>query len=126
VQGTKGIYSETLDKIYIEGRSPKKSGAPEWEDTSRYHEQYEHPLWKAMGGTAIKYGHGGADYITLHEFVSAVRNKVQTPIDVYDSATWSVIIPLSKKSVASRSAVVDFPDFTRGKWKSAKPIYPAA
>jgi hypothetical protein len=27
--------------------------------------------------------------------------------------------------VASKSAVVDFPDFTRGKWRSAKPIYPA-
>jgi hypothetical protein len=51
-----------------------------------------------MGQTALKYGHGGADYITLHEFVNAVRNKVQTPIDVYDSATWSVSVPLSKKS----------------------------
>ncbi len=120
VQGTKGIYSETLDKIYIEGSSPKKSDAPEWEDTARYHERYEHPLWKAMGQTALKYGHGGADYITLHEFVNAVRNKVQTPIDVYDSATWSVIVPLSKRSVASKSAVVDFPDFTRGKWRNAK------
>ena len=31
-------------------------------------------------------------------------------------ATWSVISPLTEKSVANKSAPVDFPDFTRGKW----------
>ena len=61
-------------------------------------------------------------YITLHEFVKAVRNKTQTPIDVYDATTWSAIIPLSEQSVASRGAPVDFPDFTKGKWRTAKPI----
>jgi predicted dehydrogenase len=124
VQGTHGIYSDSLDKIYVEGRSPKKGDAPEWEDTAGYRRQYEHELWKTLGQTAAKYGHGGGDYITLHEFVKAVRNKTQTPIDVYDSATWSAIIPLSKKSVASKSAAVDFPDFTGGKWSSAKPVLP--
>jgi hypothetical protein len=54
--------------------------------------------------------------------VKAVRNKTQTPIDVYDATTWSAIIPLSEQSVASRGAPVDFPDFTKGKWQTAKPI----
>jgi hypothetical protein len=58
----------------------------------------------------------------LHQFVKAVRNKTQTPIDVYDAATWSVITPLTERSVAANSAAVDFPDFTRGKWKTAKPV----
>jgi len=119
VQGTEGIYSGTLEKIYIEGRSPK---AHTWEDTERYYEQYQHPIWKALGQTASEYGHGGGDYIELHQFVKAVRNKTQTPIDVYDAATWSVITPLTEQSVASSSAPVDFPDFTRGKWKTAKPV----
>jgi predicted dehydrogenase len=122
VQGTEGIYSGTLDKIYVEGRSPQKHREPEWEDSAPYYKQYEHRLWKEMGQTAVKYGHGGADYITLSQFVKAVRNGTQTPIDVYDSATWSVIVPLSEKSVAANSAPVDFPDFTRGKWKTARPV----
>ena len=123
VQGTGGIYSGTLDKIYVDGRSPVgRSGEPAWEDTAGYFEQYEHPLWKRLSKTAAASGHGGSDYITLHEFVRAVRNKTQTPIDVYDTSTWSAIVPLTKQSVASRSAPVDFPDFTRGKWRTAKPV----
>jgi hypothetical protein len=45
-------------------------------------------------------------------------------IDVYDAAAWSVIVPLSEESVANRSKPVDFPDFTRGKWKMRPPIDP--
>jgi hypothetical protein len=41
---------------------------------------------------------------------------------VYDAATWSVIVPLSEQSVASKSAAIDFPDFTRGKWKQPRRI----
>ena len=123
VQGTGGIYSGALEKIYIDGRSPvTASGEPAWEDTTAYYERYEHPLWKRLTKAAASSGHGGSDYITLHEFVKAVRNRTQTPINVYDAATWSAIIPLSEQSVASRSAAVDFPDFTKGKWRTAKPI----
>lgn len=119
VQGTEGIYSGTLDKIYIEDKSPKPHT---WEEIEPYYEKYEHPIWKTLGPTARNYGHGGGDYITLHQFVKAVRNRTQTPIDVYDSAVWSVITPLSETSVASKSAPVDVPDFTRGKWKTVRPI----
>ncbi len=67
-------------------------------------------------------GHGGADYITLHQFLRAVRKGTQTPIDVWDSAAWSSIMPLSEMSVDQRSAPVDVPDFTRGRWKQKRPI----
>jgi predicted dehydrogenase len=107
LQGTKGIFSGSLEKIYVEGRSPKSHT---WEDTARYYEQYQHVLWKELGETARGSGHGGEDYVELHQFVRAVRNKIQTPIDVYDAATWSVITPLSEQSVAARSAPVDFPE----------------
>lgn len=123
LQGTRGIYSGTLDKIHIEGRSPvTRPGEPEWEGTGPYFEQYEHPLWARLSKAAASSGHGGADYITLHGFLRAVRTKTQTPIDVYDSATWSVIVPLTQQSVAARGAPIDFPDFTRGKWRRAKPL----
>ena len=79
-------------------------------------------MWKSQGEQARGSGHGGADYFTVKAFVDAVRGRTGTPIDVYDSATWSVITPLSGKSVAARSAPVDFPDFTRGKWRTSKPV----
>jgi len=119
VQGTDGIYSGTLDQIYIEGRSPKLHT---WEDPKAYYEQYEHALWKKLGPVAKSYAHGGSDYIELDQFVRAVRNKTQTPVDVYDAATWSVITSLTEESIANKSRPVDFPDFTRGKWKEPRKI----
>jgi predicted dehydrogenase len=119
VQGTEGIYSGTLDKIYIEDVSPK---AHEWESMDSYYERYDHPLYKALKDGAEGMGHGGADYITLHQFLRAVRKGTQTPIDVWESATWSAIMPLSERSVDGRSAPVDFPDFTKGRWQQKRPL----
>jgi len=119
IQGTEGIYSGTLDKIYIEDVSPK---AHEWESMDSYYERYDHPVYKALSKDAEGMGHGGADYITLHQFLRAVRKGTQTPIDVWDSAAWSAIMPLSEMSVDKRSAPVDVPDFTRGRWKEKRPL----
>jgi len=43
-------------------------------------------------------------------------------IDVYDAAAWSAPIALSEASVASGSAPRKFPDFTRGRWQTRKPV----
>ena len=118
LQGTDGIFFGSMEKIYIDGRSPEHK----WEDTAPYYEQYEHFLWKALGDAARSSSHGGEDYVELHQFVRAVRNKTQTPVDVYDAATWSVIVALSEQSVAAKSAAIDFPDFTRGRWKEKRPF----
>ena len=42
---------------------------------------------------------------------------------MYDAVSMSVISPLSEKSIANGSNSVEFPDFTRGKWKTNKPIF---
>jgi predicted dehydrogenase len=123
LQGTRGIYSGTLDKIFIEPEKvPEGRAVEEWQDLGPYYEKYEHALWRKDGKTASKYGHLGGDYFTLAQFVAAVRRKTQTPIDVYDSAAWSAITPLSETSVAKGSTPVDFPDFTKGKWKTKRPV----
>jgi predicted dehydrogenase len=118
LQGTEGIFFGSLEKIYIDGRSPEHK----WEDAGPYYAQYDHFLWKALGEAARSSSHGGEDYVELHQFVRAVRNKIPTPVDVYDAATWSAIVPLSERTVAAKSAAVDFPDFTRGKWKTQRPL----
>jgi hypothetical protein len=56
-------------------------------------------------------------------FLKAVREKSQTPIDVYDSATMSSVIGLSEQSIANGSAPVPCPDFTRGAWQTRKPAF---
>ena len=119
LQGTKGIYHGDLDKVYFEGLSPE---AHRWEDAEEYARQYEHPMWRTLGETAKNYSHGGGDYMMLYQFIAAVREGLPMPIDVYDAAAWSVISPLSEKSVAGRSMVVDIPDFSRGKWKEKREL----
>ncbi|MFC1614400.1 Gfo/Idh/MocA family oxidoreductase [Gemmatimonadota bacterium] len=119
IQGTKGIYSRTLRKFYIEGRSPQEHA---WEDADAYYDEFDHPIWRKLEPQALEHGHDGADFITQHQFLQAVRQGVQTPIDVYDTATWSVISPLTEVSVANKNSAVDIPDFTRGKWKKSRQV----
>lgn len=120
VQGNKGIYMGTLDQIYLEGVSPKPDV---YEAFAPYKEKYMHPLWRDLGPQAVASGgHGGADYITLHQFLKSVRNRTQTPQTVYDAAAWSAIFPLSIQSVAEGSQPVQFPDFTSGAWETTAPI----
>jgi len=118
LQGTEGIFFGSLEKIYVDGRSPEHK----WEDTAAYYDQYEHFLWKALGETAKASSHGGEDYVEMHQFIRAVRNRLPTPVDVYDAAAWSAIVPLSEQSVAAKSSPVDFPDFTRGKWNQSRSL----
>lgn len=120
VQGSKGIYMGTVDGIYLEGVSPE---AHSYEPFAPYMTKYAHPLWTELEGEAVKNGgHDGGDYITMWEFVQAVREKRQPQQDVYDAATWSAIVPLSMESVASGSAPVSFPDFTNGAWETRTPV----
>ncbi|MBI2434262.1 MAG: hypothetical protein HYV26_15505 [Candidatus Hydrogenedentes bacterium] len=120
VQGTKGLYMGNQDEIYVEGVSPQ---AHTYERFPPYLEKYRHPTWATHHEQALATGgHGGADYITLHEFIQAVRNKTQPPQDVYDAATWSAVIPLSSQSATSGSQPIPFPDFTNGQWKTRPPV----
>jgi hypothetical protein len=118
-QGTKGVYFGNTDQIYIENKSPKYD---QWEPASNYLPEYEHPLWTKLKHKAKDYAHWGSDYLMMYRLVEAFRKGQVFEMDVYDAVTWSAISPLSETSVANRSKSIDFPDFTRGKWKNNKPL----
>jgi hypothetical protein len=102
--------------IHIEG----KTKAHTWDPVKEWFEKYDHPLWKKYEKDALGAGHGGMDWFVFNAFVLAVKEKKQTPIDVYDSVTMSVIAPLSTKSLKEGNKPQEFPDFTRGKWRERK------
>ena len=66
-------------------------------------------------------GHDGLDSLAIRAFLDAVRNKANTPIDVYDIAAWMAVTCLSEQSIALGSMPVAFPDFTNGKWIRREP-----
>ena len=117
VQGTKGIWMDVNQSVYIENKSKNED---EWDAAKDWFEKYDHPLWKKYANDAAGAGHGGMDWFVFNAFVEAVKKKGPTPIDVYDSVTMSVITPLSEKSLAEGNMPQQFPDFTNGKWQTRK------
>ena len=120
VQGTKGLWMEDNKSIYIEGVSTK---AHRWDDAKPYLDKYDHPLWKKYEHLAEGAGHGGMDFFVINTFIECIKQKTEFPLDVYDLATWYAITPLSEKSIADGGKLMNIPDFTKGKWKSRKPIF---
>jgi predicted dehydrogenase len=120
IQGTEGLYDEARSAVYLSGRSPNYE---QWEPFAPYQETYDHAWWRRVPTDVAAIGHGGTDYLELELFVEAVAARTPPPIDVYDSVTMSVIIPLSEQSIAAGSAPVPCPDFTRGQWKRRRPAF---
>ncbi|NLF22041.1 MAG: Gfo/Idh/MocA family oxidoreductase, partial [Lentisphaerae bacterium] len=128
VQGTRGIWLEDAKGLFIEGLTKtefvddqgKPYHAEKWDPIDTYHERYDHPIWKRFRAN-IKGGHGGMDTLVLQGFFDAVRKRVQTPIDVYDTAAWMAITCLSEDSIAMGSQPVPVPDFTNGRWINREP-----
>jgi predicted dehydrogenase len=120
IQGTKGLARKYPEqKIYIEGTSPRSH---RWEELSNYSEQYKHPLLTSLEEKAQGAGHGGMDFIEDYRLIQCIREGKPTDSDVYDGAAISAVVALSEKSIASNSTPVECPDFTRGKWKTRKPL----
>jgi len=119
IQGTRGICQGYPDRIYIEGRSEPHT----WEPAENYAAEFEHPLWRTKGEDAKGAGHGGMDFLEDYRLINALRTGTYPDMDVYDGAAWSAVSELSERSVADRSRLVDFPDFTRGLWKTNAPIF---
>ncbi len=138
VQGTKGIVSgwpQMAVSLEILGNPH-----PAWETGDKYRTQYQSTLrthakevhaklpgitkdfGRILEGAVWHYAPDhdvrDGDFLEDYRLVEAIRGSVAPDFDVDDAATWSSIAVLSEESVANRSRPVDFPDFTKGKWKS--------
>ena len=118
LQGTKGAFKDEdkEQKIYLDGRSKPNT----WEPLSEYLQEYDSPIWQKWEEKSRDSGHGGVDMFAVFHFMDAIRTGNPAFIDVYDSAAWSAIIPLSAKSIAEGGSVQKIPDFTKGLWKNRK------
>ncbi len=123
IQGTKGTLAGFPNRMAIEGVTKSYH---EWAENEAWEEiaaKYEHPLFKRMGELSKKMGgHGGMDFLMLFRIIECLRNGEPIDQNVYEGAFWSAVGPLSEKSVAEDGMPQDFPDFTRGNWKTTKPL----
>lgn len=118
IHGTKGIYEETNDSIFIDGESDKMHDdwKKEWGNAERYKEKYIHPIWKKYEEEGVQGTHGGMDYLLFDYMFDALNENKPFYIDVYDAAAWMCITSLSEKSIALGGMPVEIPDFTNGLW----------
>lgn len=123
IQGTKGTLAGFPNRMAIEGVTKSHH---EWAEGAAWEEiakKYEHPLFKRMGELSQKMGgHGGMDFLMLYRMVECMREGLPLDQNVYEGALWSAVYPLSEKSVKEDGMPQDFPDFTRGNWKTTKPL----
>lgn len=124
IRGTKGLYQEDGDMVYLDKSSYHKN---EWKkekfrgEGKKFEKKYGHPLWQDTTKEVLEAGHGGMDWHVIRAWIVAVKNGTLPPIDVYDAAAWMCVTPLSEISLQNNGAVLEVPDFTRGKYKNRKP-----
>ena len=124
--GTKGIYRSYPSLLMAWEEKIGDGGAHKYFDEAKAQkikEEYRHPFWQVAGEIAKKVGgHGGMDFVMDLRWAYCLQNGLPLDTDVYDLATYSSIVELSERSVNARSAAIDFPDYTRGGWKTAQPF----
>ncbi|MCI0499371.1 MAG: Gfo/Idh/MocA family oxidoreductase [Planctomycetales bacterium] len=118
LSGTKG-FAQKWPQTHISFGHTEVSD----EEMKQLGEKYSPPIVTKIGEMAKKVGgHGGMDFLMDWSLINSLRNGLAVDMDCYDAALWSCITPLSIKSIARRSNSVDVPDFTRGNWKTNKPV----
>ena len=132
IQGSRGCFCDFPPRVLlgsrpggdIEGWADEKN--MRWREGAEFDEiarKYRHPLWISAGEVAKPLGgHGGLDFMMDLRWVYCLENGLPLDMDVYDLASWSSVVPCSAESDRRGGAPVDLPDFTRGAWRTAKPI----
>ncbi len=124
IQGTKGTLTGFPDRLAIEGIG-NYHGWTEGEEFKKVTAEYTHPLLKRIKEKVNKLGltgHGGMDGIMRFRIIECLQEGLPLDQNVYEGCFWSVVGPLTEASVAQDGMPQDFPDFTRGNWKTTKPL----
>ena len=126
--GTGGTFFDYPARLAVD--DPKRyalgsKGAHEWldeKDHAAMRQKFTHPLWAKLKERAKGGGHGGMDFVMNWRLLDCLRQGITPDSVVYDAAGWSSILETSARSVATGSMPVTIPDFTRGLWKTLKPL----
>ncbi len=126
IQGTKGALAGFPTRIALEGGVPGATkNHHQWaqgDQLVEIREKYDHPLYKRLNDATKDTGHGGMDGIMMYRIVECLQKGLPLDQNVYEGCFWSAVSPLSERSVASGGSPQQFPDFTRGNWKTTKPL----
>ena len=117
-----GIYGTKGSSLKYPLPPRISTGNHKWASEEEFNEitkKYTPEIIKRMDVMAKKIGgHGGSDTYKSWRLIDCLRGGFPVDIDVYDSVTWSCILPLSSWSVNHQSNSIQVPDFTAGAWET--------
>ncbi len=127
IQGTKGTMAGFPTRVALEGGVLDITKSHhEWaegeENLQKLYEKYDHPLYKRLNNATKNSGHGGMDGMMMYRIVECLQKGLPLDQNLYEGCFWSAVGPLSELSVAQEGMPQKFPDFTRGQWKTTKPL----
>lgn len=119
--GTKAFHKGYPSQFTMKGKNSHSFMKKDEYDALR--EKYKHPIWAKMKEEIEKNGgHGGMDFVMIYRLIDCFNRGVPLDMDVYDTASWSVVTPLSELSIKGGNKPVKFPDFTGGKWQESRTL----
>ena len=118
-----GIYGTKGAALFDPGPPRFSKGDHRWyradhDEYKRLYDEYTPEIYRKLKETSEGHGHGGSDLRMDWHVIDCLRTGLPMPMDVYDAATWSSIVPLTQWSVLNRSNSIDIPDFTCGAWET--------
>lgn len=126
ILGSKGALAGFPTRIALEGGfdgiSKDHHSWIKRNDLKSLYEKYDHPLYKRLNSKTKKSGHGGMDGIMMYRIVECLKNGLPLDQNVYEGCFWSAVTPLSAKSIDEDGMPQQFPDFTRGMWRTTSPL----
>jgi hypothetical protein len=127
IQGTTGVLAGFPTRVALEGGVPGITESHhQWaqgkENLEKMYEMYDHSMYKRLTAETKGSGHGGMDGMMMYRIVECLQQGLPLDQNLYEGCFWSAVGPLSEKSVAEDGAPQKFPDFTRGNWKTTKPL----
>lgn len=126
IQGTLGTLAGFPTRVAkeggVEGITKDHHRWVQGENLAALYEKFDHPLYKKLNSSTKNSGHGGMDGIMMYRIVQCLQQGLPLDQNVYEGALWSAVGPLSAVSVESDGMPQDFPDFTRGNWKTTAPL----
>lgn len=113
LQGTKGAFessyvskNQNYHHVWLEGESdPGK-----WDELIKYEEKYTPKIWRDIGAQAEAYGHGGSDVVIMTEFINAIYDGKEVPIDIYKSLDMTLPGLVSQQSILQGGVWLSVPD----------------
>ena len=126
IQGTKGTLAGFPTRVAleggVEGLNEDHHSWVQGDDLKVLYQKYDHPLYTRLNEKTKNTGHGGMDGIMMYRIVECLRQGLALDQNVYEGCLWSAVAPLSEASVKLDGAPQQFPDFTRGNWRTTDPL----